>query len=126
LFGRGTKLYLHITSRVFKVQRRDKMRNPSDEHHEKKQSNHPQSNLTYLAVGLGIGALLGIALAPQSGKETREWIATRYQDGMDSVQASVKQAREDVGEFIDRNQQQVTAAVDAGRQAFRKAKAGAA
>jgi gas vesicle protein len=102
------------------------MKSQNDELHNKRQSNNAQSNLAYLAVGLGVGALLGIALAPQSGKDTREWIATKYQDSMDSVNASVKQTRQDVGDFIDRNQQQVTAAVDAGRDAYRKAKAGAA
>ena|ERR1700674_5079477 len=102
------------------------MKSQSDEHDEKRQGNHPQSGLMYLVVGLGIGTLLGIALAPQSGKDTREWIATKYKDGMDSVNTSVRQTRQQVGDLIDRGQQQVTAAVDAGREAFKKAKAGAA
>jgi gas vesicle protein len=126
LFGRASNLYLHGTNDAVQDSKEKQMKSQNDEFRDKRQSNNPQSNLAYLAVGLGVGALLGIALAPQSGKETRQWIATKYQDGMDSVQATVTQTRQNVGDFIDRNQQQVTAAVDAGREAFRKAKAGAA
>lgn len=95
----------------------------SSEHDEQKQGNHQGSRLTYLVAGLGIGALVGVLLAPQSGDETREWFATKYKDGMDSVNAKVKQTRQQVAELIDRGQQQVGEAVDKGREAFNKAKA---
>ena len=65
------------------------MKSQSSEHDEKKQANHQGSRLTYLVAGLGIGALVGILLAPQSGDETREWFASKYKDGMDSVNAKV-------------------------------------
>jgi gas vesicle protein len=92
------------------------MKSQGSEHDEKKQGNHQGSRLTYLVAGLGIGALVGILLAPQSGDETREWFATKYKDGMDSVDAKVKQTRQQV-------QEQVGEAVDKGREAFSKAKA---
>ena len=95
----------------------------SSEHDEKKQGNHQGSKLTYLVAGLGIGALVGILLAPQSWDETRAWFATKCKDGMDSVNAKVKQTRQQVAELIDRGQQQVGEAVDKGREAFSKAKA---
>ena len=99
------------------------MKNQRDEHDEKRQGNHQRSRLTYLVVGLGIGALLGVLLAPQSGDDTREWFATKYKDGMDSVNAKVKQTRQQFAELIDRGQQQVGKAVDKGREALSKAMA---
>lgn|SRR5487761_1065754 len=99
------------------------MRIQSSEREEKKQPNHQRSRLTYLVVGLGIGALVGVLLAPQSGDDTREWFATKYKDGVDSVNAKVRQTRQQVGELIDRGQQQVGEAVEKGREAFSKAKA---
>jgi gas vesicle protein len=95
----------------------------SSEHDEEKQGNHQGSRLTYLVIGLGIGALAGVLLAPQSGDETRAWFATRCKDGMDSANAKVKQTRQQVAGLIDRAQQQVGEAVDKGREAFSKAKA---
>jgi gas vesicle protein len=95
----------------------------SSEHDEQKQGNHQASRLTYLVAGLGIGALAGVLLAPQSGDETREWFATKYKDGMDSVNAKVKQTRQQVAELIDRGQQRIGEAVDKGQEAFSKAKA---
>ena len=98
------------------------MKSQGTEHDGEKQGNHRGSRLTYLVAGLGIGALVGILLAPQSGDETREWFATKCKDGMDS-NAKVKQTRQQVAELIDRGQQQVGEAVDKGREAFGKAKA---
>jgi gas vesicle protein len=99
------------------------MKSQSSEHDEKKQGNHQGSRLAYLVAGLGIGALVGILLAPQSGDETREWFASKYKDGMDSVNEKVNQTRQQVADLIDRGQQQVGEAVDKGREAFSKAKA---
>jgi gas vesicle protein len=99
------------------------MNNQGDEQDEKRQDNDQQWTLVYLVAGFGIGALLGILLAPQSGDDTREWIATKCRNGVDSVDARVRQTRQHVGHLIDRGQQQVSEAVGAGRKAFKKAKA---
>ena len=99
------------------------MKSQGTEHDGERQGNHQGSRLTYLVAGLGIGALVGMLLAPQSGDETREWFATKCKDGMDSVNAKVKQTRQQVAELIDNGQQQVGEAVDKGREAFSKAKA---
>jgi len=109
------------------------MKNEGDERDEQKRGNHQGSSiLTSLVAGLGIGVIIGILLAPQSGEDTREWIATKYKDGMDSVNTRVKQTRQQVAQLIDRGQQQVndtvnqvSDAVDAGREAFKKAKTAA-
>jgi gas vesicle protein len=98
------------------------MESQDDERAEKRQSNGQQSSIAYLVAGLAIGTLLGVVLAPQSGDDTREWIATKCKDGMDSVNVRVRQTRQHVGHLIDRGQQQVSEAVGAGRKAFKKAK----
>jgi gas vesicle protein len=61
---------------------------------------------------------VGVLLAPKTGEETREWFATKYKDGMDSVNAKVKQTRQQVAELIDKGQQQVGEAVNKGREAL--------
>jgi hypothetical protein len=98
------------------------MESQDDERAENRQSNGQQSSIAYLVAGLAIGTLLGVVLAPQSGDDTREWIATKCKDGMDSVNVGVRQTRQHVGHLIDRGQQQVSEAVGAGRKAFKKAK----
>jgi gas vesicle protein len=80
----------------------------------------------FLVAGVGLGAIAGILLAPQSGKNTRDWISSKCQDGMDTVKGKVEETGQRLGDMLGRGQQQVSEAVDAGREAFRKAKAGAA
>jgi gas vesicle protein len=83
------------------------------------------SMLGFLVAGLGIGAITGVLLAPQSGEDTRDWISNRYKDGMDTVKGTVEETGQRLGDMLSRGQQQVSEAVDAGREAFSKAKAGA-
>jgi gas vesicle protein len=71
-----------------------------------------------LVAGLGIGAALSVFLAPQSGAETRKWIATKCLDGVDAANAKVRQTRLRVHELVDDGQRIVSEAVTAGREAF--------
>jgi gas vesicle protein len=106
--------------------------------------------LAWFLAGLGVGALVGILYAPKSGKETREDIASgaresaeylraRTREAAENVSAMVDRGKEQVGEYVDRGRAQweefvergknlvadqstrVTAAVDAGRQAYKSA-----
>jgi len=88
-------------------------------------SNCRWSMLGFLVAGVGIGAIAGVFLAPQSGEDTRDWISSKCKDGMDTVKGAVEQTGQRLGDTFGRGQQQVSEAVDAGREAFRKAKAGA-
>lgn len=83
--------------------------------------------LWFLA-GLGIGAAVGVLYAPKPGRETRELIRDRAEDGRDYVVSRGRQAREQVTDWVDRgrdvlNRQkdQISSALDAGRQAYREA-----
>lgn len=48
--------------------------------------------LTFLFIGLGIGALSALLLAPQSGEKTRRLIRRRYDDALDTVEDWTEQA----------------------------------
>ena len=97
--------------------------------------------LSFLIGGLA-GAALAVLFAPRAGKETRDMLGERIREGQkrgrDIKERAVGGARDLLDEaegFVDskrgsvsRKKQQVQAAVDAGRQAYRDEteKAGAA
>jgi gas vesicle protein len=88
------------------------------------------SGILWFLAGLGIGAAVGVLYAPKSGKETRDDIARYAQDGSDYVKDRAKQYKVQANQWVDRgkevvNQQkdQIRNAVEAGRQAYREAKA---
>lgn len=82
--------------------------------------------LWFLA-GLGIGALVGILYAPQSGNETREILMAKAEEGRDYVRKRARDAREQAGQWAQRGKEaynaqkeQIRSAVEAGRQAYRE------
>jgi gas vesicle protein len=89
------------------------------------QSGNRWSKFTWLLAGVGIGAAVGILLAPQSGENTRERISTKTRNRMEAVNSKIRQTGQQVGDWIDESKQQVREAVDAGRDAFSKARSGA-
>ena len=84
----------------------------------------------YFLAGLGIGSLVGILFAPRSGEETREMLATRYDEGKDYAARRAREVRDQAEEYVDRGRKVVTrakdnlqSAVEAGKQAYREASA---
>jgi gas vesicle protein len=83
------------------------------------------SKVSYFLVGLGVGALMGVLFAPKSGEDTREYLAKRAEDGREFAQKKAKELRERADELIERGKdvaarkrESLSAAVDAGREAF--------
>jgi gas vesicle protein len=83
------------------------------------------SKVTYFLVGLGVGALVGVLFAPKSGEETREFLSKRADDGREFAQKKARELRERADELIERGKDvatrkrdSLTAAVEAGREAF--------
>ncbi len=83
------------------------------------------SKVTYFLVGLGVGALVGVLFAPKSGEETRDFLAKRADDGREFAQKKARELRERADELIERGKDvasrkrdSLTAAVEAGREAF--------
>ncbi len=82
--------------------------------------------LWFLA-GLGIGAVVGILYAPQSGSETREILMAKADEGREFVRNRAKKAREQAEDWAERGKEvyasqkdQIRSAVEAGRQAYRE------
>jgi gas vesicle protein len=80
-------------------------------------------------VGLGVGALLGILFAPKSGEETREFLAKKAEEGREYAQRKARELRERAEDLIERGKEvatrqkdSLTAAVDAGREAYQREK----
>lgn len=83
-------------------------------------------SLSYFFLGLGIGVAAGIIFAPQAGSETRGTIRRKAVEGSDALRRQTEQLRDSAGDLVDRGReivnrqkQQFSSAVDAGRQAYR-------
>jgi gas vesicle protein len=83
------------------------------------------SKVTYFLVGLGVGAVMGVLFAPKSGEETRDFLSKRADDGREFAQKKARELRERADELIERGKDvasrkrdSLTAAVEAGREAF--------
>jgi gas vesicle protein len=88
------------------------------------------SKVSYFLVGLGIGALVGILFAPKSGDETREFLVQKAEEGKEYAQKKARELRERAEDLVDRGKhvatrqkESLSAAVDAGREAYQKSKA---
>ena len=81
------------------------------------------SKISYFLVGLGIGALIGILFAPKAGEETREYLSKKAEEGRDYAQKKARELRERAEDLIERGKGSVTAAVEAGREAYQREKA---
>ena len=96
------------------------VKNQSDAQNATLSSSGGGSIITYLVAGLGIGAAMSILLAPKSGAETRQWIANRCLDGVDTANKSIRRTRRQVKEMMDQGQEKINEAVVAGRDAIGK------
>ena len=88
------------------------------------------TNLGFFLAGLGIGAVLALLFAPRSGKETREYIAGKAEEGRDYVRAKSEDLRRQAEEAVEKGKDLVTkqkellsAALEAGKQAYQEEKA---
>jgi len=57
--------------------------------------------VTFLLIGLGAGALIGLLLAPKSGEETRKELRRRYEDAKDVIEDWTEDAKEAVKEAAE-------------------------
>ncbi len=88
------------------------------------------SKVSYFLVGLGIGALIGILFAPKSGEETREYLSKKAEEGKEYAQRKARELRERADDLIERSKEvatrqkeSISAAVEAGREAYQREKA---
>jgi gas vesicle protein len=93
-------------------------------------SDNAGSKISFFLVGLGIGALVGILFAPKSGEETREYLSQKADEGREYAQRKAQELRERAEEVVERSKnaalrqkETISAAVDAGREAYQREKA---
>ena len=83
--------------------------------------NWPEIASTF-AIGLGVGAILGLLLAPVSGEETRGLLREKAQDGIDEAVAQGKKVARKAQRAADSAKEFVNDAVEAGQGAYREAR----
>jgi len=88
------------------------------------------SKLGFFLAGLGIGAILALLFAPRSGKETRDYIAQRAEEGRDFVKTKAEELRKQAEGAVEKGKDLVakqkdllSAALEAGKQAYQEEKA---
>lgn len=86
------------------------------------------NRISYFFLGLGLGVAVGVLFAPKSGEETRELIRNKANEGADFVKRRGSELRDQASGAIDRGKEtlqrhkdNLSAAMDAGRQAYRDA-----
>jgi gas vesicle protein len=84
-------------------------------------------SLSYFMLGLGIGVAVGIVFAPQSGEDTRGLIRSKALEGTDYVKRRSEELKDSAGDLVEKGKtaiktqkDQLAAAVDAGKQAYRE------
>jgi len=92
--------------------------------------NNGGSNLGFFLAGLGIGAILALLLAPKSGKETRDYITQKAEEGKDYVKTKTEELRRQAEDAVEKGKDMVSkqkdllsAALEAGKQAYQEEKA---
>ena len=88
------------------------------------------SRISFFLAGIGIGALVGLLFAPKSGEETREYLSKRADEGREYAQRKARELREMADDLVARGKstvsqqkESISAAVDAGREAYQREKA---
>ena len=86
------------------------------------------NKISYFCLGLGLGVAVGILFAPKSGAETRQLLKSKAEEGADYVKRRGTELRDTAADALDKGKQTVSrhrdnlsAAVEAGKQAYREA-----
>ena len=84
------------------------------------------SKLSYFFLGLGLGVAAGVLFAPKSGSETRDFLMSKANEGADLARRRAEEARDAANDALNRSKATVqrhkdnlSAAVEAGKQAYR-------
>ena len=86
-----------------------------------------ESKFAYFLLGAGIGVAVGILFAPQSGEETRALIRNKTNEGTETLKKRGEALYDSAGDLVERGKsavarqkEQLAAAVEAGKQAYRE------
>jgi len=86
------------------------------------------SKFSYFFLGLGLGVAVGLLFAPKAGDETRELLRSKADEGKEYIRRRSLELRDTATDAIERGKSAVSrqrdhlsAAVEAGKQAYRDA-----
>jgi gas vesicle protein len=89
-----------------------------------------KNGLSAFLLGLGVGVGIGILFAPKSGEETREYLRSKANEGGDFLKERSSDLKQTASEWVDKGKEAVNRqkdnladAVEAGKQAYREARA---
>jgi gas vesicle protein len=91
------------------------------------------NKFSYFFLGLGLGVAVGLLFAPKSGAETRDLLLTKADEGKEYLKRRTSDLRESAEEVIEkgktavgRQRDNLSSALEAGKQAYREAVSGGA
>jgi gas vesicle protein len=87
-----------------------------------KTANRWTESISVFAVGVGVGAALGVLFAPRSGNDTRDLLAETAQEQLDGAIAAGHKLTQRAQDGIDQIKGQVRQAAAVGERAYREAK----
>ena len=87
-----------------------------------------ENKFSYFFLGLGLGVAVGLLVAPKSGAETRDLLLTKADEGKEYLKRRGEGLRDSATDLLEkgrdavnRQRDQFSAAVEAGKQAYRDA-----
>lgn len=72
--------------------------------------------VTFLMIGLGAGALIGLLLAPKTGKQMRKDLRRKFDDAKDTLQDWSEEAQDRVQDAVERSADWADELREAARQ----------
>jgi gas vesicle protein len=86
------------------------------------------NKFSYFFLGLGLGVAVGLLFAPKAGDETRELLRSKADEGKEYIRRRSLELRDTATDAIEkgksavsRQRDHLSAAVEAGKQAYRDA-----
>lgn len=88
------------------------------------------SRFGYFLAGLGFGAAAALLFAPRSGQETRDLLSAKANEGRGYMTTRSRDVRQQAEQMVDKakdlvaqQKEQLSAALEAGKQAYQDEKA---
>jgi gas vesicle protein len=71
--------------------------------------------LSWFLIGVGVGSVVSLLLAPVAGEDLREQLASSAREGAKNARQQSRETIETIGDFADRGREKINEVVDKGR-----------